>query len=111
MLGIFFPDDYLRRVDARAVVTVLEPNNTWHPNLRGPALCIGFMRSGSGLVDITLQAAEIITFKKFNLRDPLNKDACRWTRNNLDKLPIDPRPLITPRRASRQPCESPGGNR
>ncbi len=93
------------------MVTILDPNTVWHPNVRGPAICIGFMPGGVGLVDLVLQTAQIISLRKHNMRDPLNQEACRWLRNNLDRLPIDPRPLLRPTHKPRQSSVTPGGKR
>ncbi|NIN71007.1 MAG: hypothetical protein GTO46_03535 [Gemmatimonadetes bacterium] len=104
LVGVMFPEDYLRCRHSTAVVTMLEPNTVWHPNIRGPAVCLGRMPGGTTLVDILYQVFEIITYNKVTMRedDALNKEACSWTRNNLDRFPIDTRPLkrrTRPRRA------------
>jgi hypothetical protein len=102
VIGVTFPEDYLRRKHSTAVVTLLEPNTVWHPNIRGPAVCLGHMPGGTTLVDILYQVFEIITYNKVTMRedDALNREACSWTRNNLDRFPIDKRPLK--RRTERQ---------
>ncbi len=95
LVGVMFPEDYLRCKHSTAVVTMLDPNTVWHPNVRGPAVCVGQMPGGTTLVDILYQVFEIITYNKVTMRedDALNKEACSWTRNNLDRFPIDTRPL------------------
>lgn len=95
LIGVMFPDDYLRCKHSTAVVTMLDPNTVWHPNIRGPAVCVGQMPGGTTLVDILYQVFEIITYNKVTMRedDALNREACSWTRNNLDRFPIDARPL------------------
>ena len=99
-VGIFFPDDYLRRAAIPEVLTWLGPVNVLHPNILGPAgaICIGHLEPGMGLVDILYQLYEIIVYRKFNPQEhnSLNKAACAWARNNLSRFPTDRRPLKRP---------------
>jgi hypothetical protein len=99
-VGIFFPNDYLRRAAGSEVLTWLAPPNAFHPNIFGPAgaICIGRLEPGTGLVAILYQVFEIIVYRKFNPReyDSLNKAACSWARNNQGRFPTDPRPLKRP---------------
>ncbi|MGD2151940.1 MAG: hypothetical protein PVG79_01650 [Gemmatimonadales bacterium] len=103
LIGVTFPEDYLRSRHSTAVVTMLDPNTVWHPNIRGPAVCLGRMPGGTTLVDILYQVFEIITYNKVTMRedDALNKEACSWTRNNLQRFPVDTRPL---KRRTERPC-------
>lgn len=100
VVGIWFPSTYLREVDPLRIVTMLEPRNIWHPNVRAPFLCLGHMPPGTGLVSIVHQVFEIITYQRVTMRedDALNPIACGWTRQNRHLLPIDPRPLRRRRR-------------
>jgi hypothetical protein len=97
LVGVFFPDDYLRNANPAQVLTWLGPQNAYHPNISasGPFICVGRLAPGTALVDILYQVFEIITYQKATMRedDALNRDACAWARRNLDRLPIDPRPL------------------
>jgi hypothetical protein len=93
LVGIAFPEDYCRRPDSRALVTLLAPQETWHPNVRFPAVCPGMMPAGTGLVDLLFQTFEILTWGTVGLTDPLNEAACRWARSNMDRFPLDRRPL------------------
>jgi hypothetical protein len=96
-VGIWFPDDYLRTADAFRVLTWLGPRNVWHPNIsaRAPAICVGRVAPGTGLVDLVYQCWEIITWNKVTMRedDALNQEACQWARAHLARLPVDTRPL------------------
>jgi hypothetical protein len=96
-VGVWFPADYLRSADPFRVVTWFGPLNTWHPNIAfgAPAICIGHLSSGTGLVDIIYQVFEIVTWAKVTMRedDALNKEACQWARGHLDRFPVDRRPL------------------
>lgn len=102
-LGIWLPDDYLRRVNPVQVLTWLSPRSIWHPNIgpipSGPDdpifICVGRLVPGTPLVDLIYQCWEIITFNKVTMRedDALNKPACVWARANQARFPLDPRPL------------------
>ena len=95
-VGICFPDDYLREADVTVVLTMLSPPNVWHPNVFGPAICVGRMPPGTELVDLLYQVFEIITYQRVKMRedDALNGLACSWAREHQDQFPIDPRPLL-----------------
>ena len=96
-VGIWFPSGYLRSANPFQVLTWLGPRNVWHPNIAAdaPAICIGRLAPGTGLVDILCQVFEIITWNKVTMRedDSLNKAACQWARGNLSRFPLDRRPL------------------
>lgn len=96
-VGIYFPPDYLRRVDPVEVLTWFGPRQVWHPNIcdRAPLICIGRLAPGMSLTDIIHQTYEVISYQKVTPRedDALNKDACAWVRNNPDRLPLDRHPL------------------
>jgi hypothetical protein len=93
-VGIRIPHDYLTRAEASEVVTVLEPCNWWHPNVRAPWICIGHMVPGLGLREIVWQLWEIITWRKYAPADGLNEAACQWARAQpQSRFPIELRPL------------------
>ena len=94
-LGIWFPADYLVRVDPFAVLTWFEPLAVFHPNIRPPFVCVGRIAPGTPLVDLLYQVFEIITYTKVTMRedDALNKEACAWARQHLHRFPVDRRPL------------------
>lgn len=93
-LGIHFPDRYLREADA-ATLMLLSPLNAYHPNIRGPALCIGKLSPGTPLVELIYRAFDLLTGRNvtFDEHDALNHEACCWARANLHRYPIDDRPL------------------
>ena len=97
VVGIWFPHDYLRWADPFRVLTWLGPPNVWHPNIaiNAPAICVGRLSPGTGLVDLIYQCWEIITWNKVTMRedDALNQAACQWARANQARLPVDTRPL------------------
>jgi hypothetical protein len=101
-VGIFFPEDYLRRAEPFEVLTWLGPPNIFHPNIRCRsgsmglgAICVGRLTPGMRLVDLLYQCFEIITFNKVTMRedDALNHAACAWARQNQSRFPVDRRPL------------------
>jgi hypothetical protein len=96
-VGIWFPSDYLRRVEPWQVLTWLGPANVFHPNIgeRLPAICVGRLVPGTPLADLLYQCFEIITYTKVTMRedDALNHAACAWARDNRHRFPIDRRPL------------------
>lgn len=93
VIGIQFPNDYLRTVDPRVVVTMLRPLNVWHPNVNGPAICLGFLPPGSGIEELIYQLFELLSYNRFSAHDGLNPEACEWARNHREMFPIDRRPL------------------
>ena len=95
VIGVWFPDHYLRESDPYRVLTWLDPVRTWHPNIRAPFVCAGRIVPGTSLVSLVYRCFEIVTFNRVTMRedDALNKEACAWTRRNLHRLPVDNRPL------------------
>ena len=91
-IGIRFNDDHLRRFDP-TMVSLLEPLNVWHPNILGPAICVGKMAPGVQLKDLIHQLYEIVTYQNWASHDGLNGDAMQWARNNQSLFPVDRRPL------------------
>lgn len=102
-VGIWFPDDYLRRASTFQVLTWLGPMDVLHPNIRPlpihepiplpSAVCAGRIAAGTTLVDILFQLFDMLTYQNYATHDGLNEEACQWARNNLDRFPIDRRPL------------------
>jgi hypothetical protein len=96
-VGIWFPEDYVRSADPFRVLTWFGPRHVWHPNIsaQAPAICVGRLTPGTGLVDLVYQCWEIITWNKVTMRedDALNREACQWARANLARFPVDTRPL------------------
>lgn len=94
-VGIWFSPDYLRRINPSEVVAYLGPPDAFHPNILPPALCLGHLRPGMGLVELIFQVWQVITWQNVTLRedDALNRVACAWARANPDHFPVDTRPL------------------
>jgi hypothetical protein len=94
-IGIWFPADYLRRVDPWHILTVLSPPDIFHPNIRHAFICVGRLVPGMEIVDLLYQCYEILTWQKVTMRedDALNATACVWARNHPQRFPLDTRPL------------------
>jgi len=95
-VGVWFPDDYLRRASTFDVLRIFTPG-VWHPNVSGesPMLCIGTLAPGTPLVDILHRTYEVLTYQQCNPveSNALNKAACAWARAHQPRFPIDGRPL------------------
>ena len=97
-----FGEDYLRFVRPGEVVGLLAPFGrveAWHPNLRGPLVCLG-VKPGMDIERIVWAIHDLITGHNFRAEDPLNPAAAEWLRNNPSAFPADRRPLV---RGNRQP--------
>lgn len=96
-IGIFLAANHLRSVNPIETLTLFDPLNTFHPNVAfgAPFICVGRIAPGIALVDLLFQVFEILSYQKYTPRedDALNKEACRYARANLERFPIDARPL------------------
>jgi hypothetical protein len=101
LVGIYFPDDYLRRAEVPQVLTWIEPWSIFHPNIAPPFICIGRLVPGTKILDLLYQIYELISFFKVTARDDdaLQKGACAWARANLHRFPLDRTPLRRPTRS------------
>jgi hypothetical protein len=95
LVGYRFSDDYLRRADPSQVISLLEPANVFHPNIRPPFVCLGRIDPGTPLVELLFRTYDLLTWRNFTPRedDSFDRAACAWARRNLDRFPTDPRPL------------------
>jgi hypothetical protein len=102
-IGAYFPVHYWQRAHPVEVLTCLGPVNVFHPNIRFPFICPGWLMPGTSLSDLILQCYEILTYQKVTMRedDALNRKACAWARQNVGRFPIDNRPIISRRIPSR----------
>jgi len=107
VVGINFPEHYLRvSCGPGEVLTWLEPHAEFQPNIRPPFCCIGHIAPGMTLLSILQQLFTMITWQRFTPIEgnALNRDACRWARANLHRLPIDARrSMLGPRPDSGTP--------
>jgi hypothetical protein len=95
LLGVWFPDQYLREADPFRVLTWIEPRRVFHPNVCAPFICIGRLAPGTPLIDMLYRCFEIITWNRVTMRedDALDRDACAWARRNRQRFPVDRRSL------------------
>ena len=103
-VGIWFPDDYLRRASTFECLTMLHAPGAprvFHPNcgaspLGADCICIGHLVPGTPLVDVVLQCFEVLSWQNVSLdeRNALDREACAWGRANLHRLPIDRRSIL-----------------
>jgi hypothetical protein len=95
IVGIHFPLDYWHRVFPPEVITLLEPRNVWHSNVRGQLVCPGKLVPGTALVDLITQIYSIFTFNNITIRedDTLQPEASSWARRNMHRFPLENRPL------------------
>lgn len=93
-IGIWFHEGHLRHVEPLRVVRILEPRNLWHPNARFPLLCAGHITCATTLHELVYHVWEVLTYRKWASHDGLNEAACQWARQNQDRFPTDPRPLL-----------------
>jgi hypothetical protein len=94
-VGIWMPNDYLRRVDMRHVLTYLGPHpRPWHPNVRPPYICVHILPA-MPLIDLIYTCFEVWTWNLFGTGDEgLNHAAAQWARNQEPgRFPVDRRPL------------------
>lgn len=95
LVGVTFPTDYCRLSVPYEVITFLGPVECHHPNVLFPMICIGPIHPGTSLFELALRCFEVITYKAVTMYEPdaLNHAACRWARKNVERFPVDDRPL------------------
>lgn len=65
----------------------------WHPNI-GDYVCIGdYWSAGVTLVDIIAHIGDMIQYKSYNLRSPVNKSAALWAQRNTKSFPVGNRTI------------------
>jgi hypothetical protein len=94
-VSCYLHEDYLRRVNPLMLLNLAEPERCWHPSVSAPLLCIGTVAPGTPLVELAQRAYEVVTYQNVggSERDALRPEACAYVRANLERFPIDPRPL------------------
>lgn len=66
----------------------------WHPNI-GDYVCIGdYWSPGVTLVDIIVHIADMIQYRSFNLRSPVNNAAALWAQRNTRSFPIGSQSIL-----------------
>lgn len=65
----------------------------WHPNI-GDYVCIGdYWSAGVTLADIIVHIGDMIQYKSYNLRSPVNKAAATWAQRNTRSFPVGVRTI------------------
>ena len=78
---------------------IKQPQLKWqtpifHPNIHVTgAVCIGQWWAGKSLTELLLTIGEMIQFKNYDPKDPMNSKAAAWAMRNKRLFPIDDRPL------------------
>ena len=95
VVAVRFLPDYLRNVNRFEMMALMEPQNAFHPNLRGSHVCLE-VYPGEPLLELceALHALFAWRLRQLVETDALNPTACVWGRAHLDELPIDSRPLF-----------------
>jgi hypothetical protein len=104
LIGVSFPPDYQRKAhDSSRIVTLLSPDNIFHPNIMGPMICLGQIAPATPAVEICTRVHEVLTCQRITMRedDALNGDACQWARHT--QLPLACGGLISPLASSVKP--------
>ncbi len=74
--------------------TLLTP--IWHPNF-GSYICIGdYWAAGETLVDVIVQIGDMIQYKSYNPKSPLNGRAAQWSVANKHMFPVGRIDLLQP---------------
>jgi len=94
VLEIYFGPNHLRELRTGEVVTLIEPLDLFHSNVRAPFVCVGDMVPGAPLMDIVIQLFEIFTYNNVTLTEGLNREAADWARQRLGEFPLDRRPIF-----------------
>ena len=75
----------------------------WHPNI-GDYVCIGdYWSAGVTLVDIIAHIGDMIQYRSYNLRSPVNKGAAVWAQNKTSSFPVGTRSVLPPENAGETP--------
>ena len=101
VVALRFLPDYLRHADRFDMLRLMVPiNDAFHPNISpSGAICVEIY-PGEPLVEIAHSLHDLFRWRlrQYDERDALNREACAWGRDHVDK-PIDDRPLFGSRLA------------
>ena len=93
---IYLPQDYPRNTPQCLIHTpIFHPNFSANhsPNI----VCIGdHWAAGNSLVDVIIKIGEMLQFRTYNVRSPLNAIAARWALENVRFFPIGKIDLYQP---------------
>jgi len=83
IVDLYLPAGYPRE---KPYATTAAP--VFHPNF-GAHICIAdFWSPSQSLVDVVLQIADMLQYRVYNVRSPLNAVAAKWATENAHQLPI-----------------------
>jgi ubiquitin-protein ligase len=83
LVTIYLHSEYPRQKPKCEILTPI-----WHPNF-GNYICIGdHWGAGETLVDIIVQIGDMIQYRSYNPKSPLNASAAVWAKHNEYLFPI-----------------------
>lgn len=83
VVDVFLPAGYPRE---KPYLTTLTP--VFHPNF-GAHICIAdFWSPSQSLLDIVVQVGDMLQWRTYNVRSPLNAVAANWAQENTHQLPV-----------------------
>lgn len=92
VVDIFLPVNYPKQAPRCVMRTPI-----WHPNI-GDYVCIGdYWSAGVTLVDIIAHIGDMIQYKSYNLKSPVNKSAALWAQRNERSFPVGNLTIISPK--------------
>ena len=62
----------------------------FHPNFRGGIVCIGdqWTAGGETLIDLIIKVGDMIQYKDYKLKSPLDAKAAKWAKENESFFPV-----------------------
>lgn len=83
VVDIYLPNGYPKKQPSCTMRTPI-----WHPNI-GDYVCIGdYWSAGVTLVDIIAHIGDMLQYKTYNLRSPVNKAAASWAATRIKSFPV-----------------------
>lgn len=83
VVDVYLPPTYPRE---KPYLTTMTP--VFHPNF-GAHVCIAdYWSPSQTLVDIVVQVGDLLQWRTYNVRSPLNAVAARWAADNQSQLPV-----------------------
>ncbi len=87
-LGLHKADIYLGAEYPREKPKCVMLTEVFHPNF-GSYICIGdHWAAGESLVDVIVQIGDMIQYREYNVKSPLNAVAAQWTAQHEHLLPV-----------------------
>lgn len=83
VVDLYLPAGYPRE---KPYATTAAP--VFHPNF-GAHVCIAdFWSPSQSLVDVVVQIADMLQYRLYNVRSPLNAVAAKWVTENMHQVPV-----------------------